>query len=420
MKASSSNNCSYIRVKIVMILCFFIVLPSNILTASEKSIESIQNEIEAIDLQLKFLKIKVDNQKNKSRNIEKKIESSKQQIKDLELQIEQLTTNQKNIISQIQKLEKDNLEYKQQQKELLDRFRKRLIHLHKIKQNTLISSVLLAKNLNSFLNRYQMVKYLLETDKALIDELKEKSQKLKTVSLNLKEKNTALEQGKIEISEKQKKLKKEQASLTVMLNTILLEKNQYLKKEKNLANSKKQLEKQIQESSKIVSKPNFDKELAISPNSVAVDSENIKSISAVPANTPAKNTSEASTDAAKLMDFTWPISKDYVDRYTEKGDDNAIALLIKPVADAEVVAVAKGKVLYKGNINGLGDVIILGHQRGFSSVYAKLNDVWVGLNEVVNKGDVIGKIDGGGNEFLHFEIRFGGKKQPPLTLLPKP
>jgi len=102
----------------------------------------------------------------------------------------------------------------------------------------------------------------------------------------------------------------------------------------------------------------------------------------------------------------------------QSGDESSAALQIKVSAGTEIMATAKGKVLYKGTISGLGDVIIIGHQRGFSTVYAKLDNIWVGLNQIVEKGETIGQIAGGRNQALHFEIRFGGKKQLPLPYLP--
>ncbi len=420
----------------IVVLSLFSLFCLPVYSLADKSIENLQSEIDAIDLQIKFLKIKVDDQKKKSRNLEDRIENAKQQVKDLEAQIEQLNKNQEEIMVQIQKLEVEKSEVKKQHSELLSRFRNRLVHLHKIKQGTLISSVLLAKNINSFLNRYQMVKYLLESDKSLIEELKSENEKLNNITQKLKEKSIALEAGKEEITEKQKKFFKEQASLKLMLNTILLEKNQFLKKEKTLVAARKQLEKKIQETAKITAKPDFEKELDDSSNtkdsSKKQKDKQLLSVSAVPAvsDAPLNNNNEKkansnddsisvnSSEVAKIMNFIWPIDKNLRGQVIEKGDDNSSALLITPIADAEVVAVAKGKVLYKGNISGLGDVIILGHQRGFSSVYAKLDEVWVGLNEVVEKGDVIGKIIGGNNT-LHFEIRFGGKKKPPLSFLPQ-
>ena len=398
-----------------------------------KTAEDLQNEIDAIDVQIKYLKIKVDSQKKKSQNLEKRIKEKKQEIKDLGSQIEQLSKNQEEALQQIKRLEEDNAESRKQLKELLTRFRSRLVQLHKIRQGTLVSSVLFAKDLNAFLNRYQMVKYLLESDKAIIEELKAKDEKIKRISLRLSEKNAALEASKKEMTEKQKKLAKEQSSLNAMLNSVLMEKKVFLQKEKSLASSRKQLEKQIEEAAKLASKPGFEKELGITEDSVAVSSNNSKSVatvSALPASSePEKKKTSSSeegnfsgsySDAAKLMNFMWPISKELREQVFEKGGEDASALFIKPAADAEIMAAAKGKVLYKGFLSGLGDVVILGHQRGFSTVYARLDNVWVGLNEVVDKGTVIGKVDGGGiNGMLHFEIRFGGKKMPPLQYLPQ-
>ena len=404
--------------------------------ASKKSAEDLQNEIDAIDIQIKYLKIKVDDQKKKSQNLEKKIKEKRQEIKSLGSQIEQLSKNQYESLLQIKKLEEENAESREQLKELLTRFRNRLVQLHKIRQGTLVSSVLFAKDLNAFLNRYQMVKYLLESDKAIIEELKAKDEKIKRISLRLSEKNAALEASKKEMTEKQKKLAKEQSSLNAMLNSVLMEKKVFLQKEKSLASSRKLLEKQIEETAKIASKPGFEKELGITEDSVAVSSNNnsnrISMVSAMPASSesedkPSRNSSgndgalsESSPEAAKLMNFMWPISKELREQVLEKGGEDSSAIFIKPAADAEIMASAKGKVLYKGFLSGLGDVVILGHQRGFSTVYARLDNVWVGLNEVVDKGTVIGKVDGGGiNGMLHFEIRFGGKKMPPLQYLPQ-
>lgn len=423
----------FLRLKnLFFVLLLVFVLPDY--SFATKTAEELQNEIDAIDIQIRYLKIKVDSQKKKSQNLEKKIKEKKQEIKDLGSQIDQLSKNQTEALLQIKKLEEDNVESRKQLKELLTRFRNRLVQLHKIRQGTLVSSVLFAKDLNAFLNRYQMVKYLLESDKAIIEDLKAKDEKIKRISLRLSEKNAALEASKNEMTEKQKKLAKERSSLNAMLNSVLMEKKVFLQKEKALASSRKQLEKQIEAATKLVSKPGFEKELGITEDSLAVSdkkSQKTTMVAAMPAASEnekkkANSINEEATlsdsysDAAKLMNFMWPISKELREQVFEKGGEDASALFIKPAADAEIMAAAKGKVLYKGFLSGLGDVVILGHQRGFSTVYARLDNVWVGLNEVVDKGTVIGKVDGGGiNGMLHFEIRFGGKKMPPLQYLPQ-
>ncbi len=429
-----SNSCLTKKSLFAIFLLANLIFNTSAFCAKDKNVDELQSEIDAIDLKLNFLKIKVDDQKKKSRSFEKRIENAKQQVRELGAQIEQLNKNQAEIITQIRRLEKDNSESREQLKELMNRYKNRLVQLHKIKQGTLVSSVLFAKDLNSFLNRYQMVKYLLEADKSMIEELKAKDEKVKRISLRLQEKHKALESGKLEIAEKQKKFAKEQVYLKEMLNAVLLNKKEYLKQENALAASRKQLNKQLQEIAKVVSKPDFDKELDVTSDSVAVSTKGLKSVSAMPADSSLSQSSspeaesanqtetlaDSSPEAAKVMNFIWPIAKDLREQVYEKGDDNSNALLIKPAADADIVAVAKGKVLYKGFLSELGNLVILGHQKGFSTVYAKLDDVDVGINEVVEKGDVIGKINGGGLDgILHFEIRFCGKKMPPLSYLPK-
>lgn len=423
---------------VAALLAMLACSPMQVWSAAAKSSESLQSEIDAINVELEYIKIKVNDNKKKTRSIESKIKSKKQEIQNLGSQIEQLAKNQADAEAQIKKLEEENAESRKQLKELLTRFRNRLVQLHKIRQGTLVSSVVFAKDLNSFLNRYQMVKYLLESDKDIIEELKSKDESVRKTSEKLVKKNKVLEAGKEEITKKQKQLAKEQASLNAMLNTILMEKKVFLKREKTLASSRGQLEKQIQEATKKVSAPGFEKELGIENtsaptakaaplasvpdfvNASAIERQPAGQQSAQPSAAAKETLPDTSSTAAKLMNFSWPIEKSLREMVTEKGDDDSCAVLIKPAADAEIIAAAKGKVLYKGFLNGLGDVVILGHQRGFSTVYARLDNVWVGLNEIVEQGTVIGKIDGGGmNGVLHFEIRFGGKKVPPLEYLPQ-
>ena len=84
----------------------------------------------------------------------------------------------------------------------------------------------------------------------------------------------------------------------------------------------------------------------------------------------------------------------------------------------EVRALAEGKVQFKGPLGRFGNVIILGHRKGFSSVYGNLDEIWVGLHQIVAAGEELGKIIGARNTYLHFEIRFGGKNRDPLAYLP--
>ncbi|HOI89321.1 MAG TPA: peptidoglycan DD-metalloendopeptidase family protein [Candidatus Rifleibacterium sp.] len=370
--------------------------------------EELQNEIAAINLQLDYLKLKVSDSQKKTRSLEARIKEKQAEVAQLKSQVEQLTSSQAETTAQIAQLEEESKTGREQLKALLARFRARLVQLHKIRQGTLLSSVFSARDLNSFLNRYHMVKYLLQSDSELIEDLKKRDRQQRALAAELQKKHLHLEAGKLELDEKQKKLNRDNSALNAMLSTILLEKKLFLTREKELAGARERLENEISRAERSLQTPEFEEELK-------------QPVAARPAPTRAiaeGRLSSSAPEAAKIMKFIWPVEKSARLSAQQSGDENSAALQIKVNPGTEIMTAAKGKVLYKGTISGLGDVIIIGHQRGFSTVYARLDNIWVGLNQIVEKGETIGQIAGGRNQALHFEIRFGGKKQLPLPYLP--
>jgi len=390
---------------LLAIFCCAVSLPAATRDLN-KNHASLQNDIDAINLQLDYLKLKVSDSQKKTRNLEARIKEKKTEVAQLQSQIEQLALSQNETTAQIKRLEEESELGKAQMQILLTRFKSRLVQLHKIRQGTLLGSVFSAKSLNSFLNRYHMVKYLLESDKNFIEELKQRDRQQRELTAELQKKHQHLEDVKLELDQKQKKLDRENSALNAMLSTVLLEKKLFLDREKSLAAARKQLEKEFSRAEAALKSPELENEL-----------QRPAAISASKTTVPGKLADNA-PEAARIMQFGWPVNGKNRLEVQPIGEESSPALQIKVNADTEIQAVARGKILYKGTISGLGDVIIVGHQRGFSTVYARLDDIWVGLNEVIDRGDTIGRISGGRNQALHFEIRFGGKKQPPLSYLP--
>ncbi|NLF95501.1 MAG: peptidoglycan DD-metalloendopeptidase family protein [Candidatus Riflebacteria bacterium] len=372
-----------------------------------KGNDSLQTEIDAIDLQLDYLKLKLSDSLKKTRNLEARIKAKRDEIASLKNQVTELSERQNEITQQITVIDQESHASRQQIDLLLTRFRARLVQLHKIKQGTLIGSIFSARDLNSFLNRYQMVKYLLNSDKELLQQLKAENLRQRKLTTEMQARQQQLEAGKAELDSKSKKLDSENSALKAMLSTVLLEKKVFLEREKALAGARKQLESEISRVEASRNDPGLENELAQAKPAPVV---NPASHGKLPDSAP---------DAAKIMNFMWPIA--YADRKSadQAGDENTAALYITTNGEVEILSAARGKVAYRGNISGLGNVVIIGHLRGFSTVYARLDEIWVGLGQIVERGEVIGRILGGRSQTLQFEIRFGGKKQQPLNYLPQ-
>ena len=85
---------------------------------------------------------------------------------------------------------------------------------------------------------------------------------------------------------------------------------------------------------------------------------------------------------------------------------------------APVEAAENGTVLYVGWMTGYGNVVVLDHGNGVSTVYAHLSSYAVRPGEAVRRGQVIARVGSTGwstGPHLHFEVRQDGQPIDPLT-----
>lgn len=116
--------------------------------------------------------------------------------------------------------------------------------------------------------------------------------------------------------------------------------------------------------------------------------------------------------------FIWPvhgvISQGFTSRH--RGLD------IAADAGVDVVAADNGTVIKAGwSEVGYGLRVIIDHNIDYITLYAHLNEVFVQEGQVVQKGQIIGRVGSTGNStgpHLHFELRDFGYLVNPLRLLP--
>jgi hypothetical protein len=87
-----------------------------------------------------------------------------------------------------------------------------------------------------------------------------------------------------------------------------------------------------------------------------------------------------------------------------------------------VHATAEGRVVWAGGRSGYGNLVILDHGYGVSTLYAHLSAIDVKLGDVVPRGDLIGKVGSTGSStgpHCHYEVQVDGIPTDPTAYIVK-
>jgi murein DD-endopeptidase MepM/ murein hydrolase activator NlpD len=119
--------------------------------------------------------------------------------------------------------------------------------------------------------------------------------------------------------------------------------------------------------------------------------------------------------------FIWPVKGNITSRFGYRGQTFHDGIDISAEEGSPIVAVEDGDVIYKDQLRGYGNLIIIRHASGFVSVYSHNKRNLVREGQKVSRGDVIGEVGSTGRvsaPHLHFEIRKDNVAKDPLSYLP--
>ena len=86
-----------------------------------------------------------------------------------------------------------------------------------------------------------------------------------------------------------------------------------------------------------------------------------------------------------------------------------------------VYAARKGKVIFAGYSGGYGNLVIVRHDKGYTTYYGHLNRITTKIGANVGVGVMIGRMGSTGNStgsHLHFEVRRNGEALNPIDFIP--
>ena len=138
---------------------------------------------------------------------------------------------------------------------------------------------------------------------------------------------------------------------------------------------------------------------------------------------PASAQSPASEDAAASLPagprgYTLPVTGRIVTGFGARLPSglSSEGITLSPRAMAQVVAPAAGRVAFAGPYRGYGRIVIVEHERGWTSLVTGLLRIDAQVGSTVSSGTPLG-IAGNGNPVVTLELRHGGKTFNPLEYL---
>ncbi len=124
-------------------------------------------------------------------------------------------------------------------------------------------------------------------------------------------------------------------------------------------------------------------------------------------------------DAEKL--FSWPLKGKLTSRFGPRKGSFHDGIDIAAPVGTPVRAAAAGRVIFSDVLRGYGNVVIVKHANGFTTVYAHHRRNLVKDGQAVQRGDIVGEVGQTGRvtgPSLHFEVRSGKNARNPIHYLP--
>ncbi|MGE4233263.1 MAG: M23 family metallopeptidase [Bacteriovoracia bacterium] len=122
--------------------------------------------------------------------------------------------------------------------------------------------------------------------------------------------------------------------------------------------------------------------------------------------------------------FSWPLRTGSISSfYGSRRRDFHDGIDIRARKGTPVYSAKAGEVIYSARrIRGYGNMIVIRHENGFSTVYAHNSKNLVKLGDSVKDGQkiaLVGRTGRATGPHLHFEVRRGQLAEDPLSYLPK-
>ena len=402
-----------ISFQIIILITLFILPEQNHLYGKEKSSQEIQKDIDEHKTELQSLRDEIKHIENSLHQKNQEAISSTEFLISLENKItltekliRSLNREEQYINSLIDVAEGKIEDLERLLTKLKKQLIKRLQYIYIYGRKTILETIITSKNWNSAIYRIKYLNILAEYEKNLRQDMKDVLIKLENEKQQLiieKKHKTKL------LKEKEKEgfnLENDKIKRELILKTIKKDKNQLEKDRSVKTNIINKMEKLIK---KLYS-----------------DKDAMKKREEELARQRAQQNNEITGNFTKMKGkLPWPINGTIVSKFGLEKDAKTgviienVGINIAVGNNNEVKSVLDGVISTITYIRGHGKVIIIDHGEGFSTVYAKVDNIKINENDYVQMGTTIATIskENQGNAELHFEVWGNQKKLDPQIWL---
>ena len=350
------------------------------LTDLQKQQEELQNQIEQSNDELNEVQSQLSENLKQIEKLDEKIADSEQKMEELNSEISTLQTSIDEIKAQLEVAEKKY----EEQKNIME---KRLIAIYESGETKYIDVLLKSKDISEFLSNYYLINEITSVDKELLNEVEAQKK-----TIDLAKQKLEKEQEKLTTD-----LQNQTKTSTVLENTKTL-REKYISR---LSDEEKAKQAQIDEMTKQYDEVNKQiLELA----KQGLDTEYIGGVLAWPV----PGYTKISSNYGMRVH---PITGQYK---LHTGVD------ISAPMGANFVAANDGIVTKAGYNTAYGNMVIIDHGGGFSTLYAHGSEILVTVGQTVKRNDPILKVGSTGystGPHAHFEVRINGVVTNPIEYI---
>ncbi|MGE5423435.1 MAG: murein hydrolase activator EnvC family protein [Ignavibacteriales bacterium] len=362
---------------IAYLLLILFILPTtgapvqaSVLEDKKAQLEDLQKKMDQTRYLLRTAKKKEKGVMSELRRIEGNIAQTQKEVRALENRVSSVQTN-------IQTTEADITTTENHLDQRMNYLNERMVKIYQAGDVSYLEVLFSSTSFGEFLTRWDLINSLVTQDKVLIKEIKAEKADLESKKNQLETTKQVLITNEAEKRDKEEQLKEQSDKKQDVLDSIKTERRKYEQALEELEQNSREIEAIIQR----------------------------------------LQTNTGSYQGTGT--FTWPlsgyhrISSDYGMRYHPilKQRKLHTGIDIPAPKGTKILAADSGKVIYRGYMGGYGNVIIIDHGGGVSSLYGHQSAFIASVGQSVNKGDFIGKVGSTGwstGPHLHFEVRKNG------------